>query len=396
MFTPMQEDFFRNATRRWNVKSGATRSGKTYMDYYLIPKRLRAVAGKPGLNVILGNTKSTLTKNIIEPLQEIWGDKLVRNINSENISYMFGEKVHCLGAEKVNQVNRIRGSSIKYCYGDEVVTWHQDVFDMLKSRLDKPYSCFDGTCNPEGRSHWFKKFLDSDADIYCQNYQLYDNPFLSANFVTNLEKEYAGTVYFDRYILGKWINAEGLVYGMFNDSHIVTPDALQFVPAYYVSCDYGTLNATVFLLWHKLQDSRWYCEREYYYSGRKETRHKTDSEYADDMQRFTSGINSTTIIDPSAASFIAELRKRNQRVIQAKNSVLDGIRFTASLLNQNKLLFNPSCKETINEFSCYRWDDKKANDTVIKDNDHCMDAMRYFTYTVLKNSKVTTTHIPRG
>ena len=217
-FTPKQKEFWYNCDHRWNVKGGATRSGKTFLDYYLIPKRIRAVSGKDGLYVILGNTKSTLQRNIIEPLQNIWGVDLVSDIKADNTAIMFGEKVHCIGADKINQVNRLRGSSIKYCYGDEVVTWHEDVFNMLKSRLDKSYSRFDGTCNPESPRHWFKEFLDSDADIFYQQYTLYDNPFNPPEFVKALEIEYGGTVYFDRYVLGQWKRAEGIVFPDFADN----------------------------------------------------------------------------------------------------------------------------------------------------------------------------------
>ena len=216
--TDKQKEFWKGCDHRWNIKCGATRSGKTFLDYYLIPKRIRAVSGKDGLYVILGNTKSTLQRNIIEPLQNIWGVDLVSDIKADNTAIMFGEKVHCIGADKINQVNRLRGSSIKYCYGDEVVTWHQDVFNMLKSRLDKSYSRFDGTCNPESPRHWFKEFLDSDAAIFYQQYTLYDNPFNPPEFVKNLEIEYGGTVYFDRYVLGLWKRAEGVVFPDFADN----------------------------------------------------------------------------------------------------------------------------------------------------------------------------------
>lgn len=211
-FTQKQREFLDHANHRWNIKEGATRSGKTYLDYFVIPKRIRRVAGLPGLVVILGNTKGTLQRNIIEPLQDIYGPSLVSNIRSDNTAMLFGEKAYCLGADKINQVNRIRGSSIKYCYGDEMATWHEDVFTMLKSRLDKPYSKFDGTLNPENPHHWVKKFLDSDADIYCQKYTIDDNPTLDSSFVENLKREYAGTVYYDRYILGLWKAAEGIIY----------------------------------------------------------------------------------------------------------------------------------------------------------------------------------------
>ena len=217
MFSVKQREFLDNADRRWNIKYGATRSGKTYLDYYVIPKRIRNVANEQGLIVILGNTKGTLQRNVIEPLQDIWGTELVSDIKSDNTAFLFGEKCYCLGADNKKHINKIRGSSFKYCYGDEVATWDEGVFQMLKSRLDKPYSKFDGTCNPEGPSHWFKKFLDGDADIYQQKYTLYDNPFLAKEVLQNLETEYKGTVFFDRYILGDWKAAEGTIYMLFAD-----------------------------------------------------------------------------------------------------------------------------------------------------------------------------------
>ena len=217
MLSVKQREFLDNADRRWNVKYGATRSGKTYLDYYVIPKRIRNVTNEQGLIVILGNTKGTLQRNVIEPLQDIWGTELVSDIKSDNTAFLFGEKCYCLGADNKKHINKIRGSSFKYCYGDEVATWDEGVFQMLKSRLDKSYSKFDGTCNPEGPSHWFKKFLDGDADIYQQKYTLYDNPFLAKEVLQNLETEYRGTVFFDRYILGDWKAAEGTIYMLFAD-----------------------------------------------------------------------------------------------------------------------------------------------------------------------------------
>lgn len=212
-FSPMQRAFRDNANHRWNIKTGATRSGKTWMDIaFVIPNRILSVKGKPGLTVLLGNTKGTLQRNVIEPMQEIFGSKRVGSIRSDNTAEMFGERVHCLGADNKKHVDRLRGSSIKYCYGDEVVTWNPEVFDMLKSRLDKPYSRFDGTCNPEGPQHWFKKFLDGDADIFQQQYTIDDNPFLPPSFVQALKQEYAGTVLYQRYILGLWVAAEGAIY----------------------------------------------------------------------------------------------------------------------------------------------------------------------------------------
>lgn len=215
-----QNEYIVNATHRWNFKSGAVRSGKSYVDTaFVIPFRIRERAGKPGLNVILGVSKSSIERNVLAPMREIYTDKLIGTINSQNIAMVCGEPVYCLGAEKVSQVAKIQGASIKYCYGDEVAKWNKEVFQMLKSRLDKPYSCFDGSCNPEHPTHWLKEFLDNvELDIYLQKYTIFDNPFLPEEFVEQLCKEYEGTIYYDRLIVGLWKRADGAIYKKFADN----------------------------------------------------------------------------------------------------------------------------------------------------------------------------------
>lgn len=218
LLSPKQREFVLEANHRWNFKGGATRSGKTYLDYrWIIPIRIRERIGKDGLTVILGVTKSTIERNVLEPMRNLYGDELVGEISSDNTAYLFGEKCYCLGAEKVSQVSKIRGASCKYCYGDEVADWNAEVFELLKSRLDKEYSCFDGTFNPQYPGHWLKAFLESDADIFSQTYTIDDNPFLPESFKENLKKEYAGTVFYERYILGRWVRAEGAIYRLFAD-----------------------------------------------------------------------------------------------------------------------------------------------------------------------------------
>ena len=216
-----QKEFIRNATHRYNLKIGARRCGKTYLDnLWTIPNRIIERKGLDGLNVIFGVSKGTIERNVLQPLRQIYGKGLVGTINSQNIAYLFGEEVYCLGCEKANQVSKIQGTSIKYAYGDEVAKWCQDVFIMIQGSLDKPYSCFDGALNPESETHWLKvDFLDKieekGLDVYTQYYTIFDNPFLSKTFVDNLCKEYEGTVFYDRLILGKWCNAEGLIYRKF-------------------------------------------------------------------------------------------------------------------------------------------------------------------------------------
>jgi len=219
-----QKEYINNANHRYNIKVGARRCGKTYLDIlYMIPKRIMERKGKEGLYCIFGVSRGTIERNVLQPLREIYGKNLIGTIKNDNTAMLFDEEVYCLGCEKVSQVSKIQGTSIKYAYGDEVAKWNREVFTMIQGSLDKPYSCFDGALNPENQSHWLKKdFLDTvdekGLDVYVQHYTIFDNPFLSKEFVDNLCKEYEGTVYYDRLILGVWKNAEGLIYRQFADN----------------------------------------------------------------------------------------------------------------------------------------------------------------------------------
>lgn len=383
LLSQKQIEFVQGANHRWNFKGGATRSGKTYLDFkWIIPMRIRERVGKDGLAVILGVTKSTIERNVLEPMRNIYGDDLVGTISSDNTAQIFGEKCYCLGAEKISQVSKLRGASFKYCYGDEVADWSEDVFALLKSRLDKSYSCFDGTFNPQNPEHWLKQFLDSDADIFAQTYTIDDNPFLPDAFKDNLKREYAGTVFYDRYILGRWTRAEGLVYPMFTaEQHTFAEHGAE--GAYYVSMDYGTINPTTMGLW-RLHNGCAYMECEYYHDSRKERRQKTDEEYYQDLVQFVGDTPiQRIIIDPSAASFKECIRRHGRfRISDADNAVLDGIRLTGTLLSKGKLKIHESCTNTIKEFGSYMWDEKSTEDAVIKENDHSMDQMRYFCQTM--------------
>lgn len=211
-----QQEYLRSCGHRWNIKIGATGSGKSWLDYaVVIPKRLLAMKGQ-GAALMLGNTQGTLNRNILEPMRDIWGRELVGTIISgENYARIFGQKVYCLGADKQNSVAKIQGMTVEYAYGDEMTTWAQPVFEMLKSRLRCEHSAFDGTANPDSAHHFLKKFIDSDADVFCQTSRIDDNPFLPPEFVEQLKKEYAGTVYYKRFILGEWAAAEGACFPLF-------------------------------------------------------------------------------------------------------------------------------------------------------------------------------------
>lgn len=246
IITEKQKEFIRNATHRYNLKIGARRCGKTYLDIlFTIPDRLLERKDLDGLNVIFGVSKGTIERNVLQPLREIYGKDLVGFINSQNIANLFGQEVYCLGTEKISQVSKIQGTSIKYAYGDEMAKWNKEVFIMIQGSLDKPYSCLDGALNPENKNHWLKKdFLDvikeKGLDVYTQYYTIFDNPFLPKDFVENLCKEYKGTVYYNRLILGQWCDAEGLIFQQIaNDDKRFITTTIQYNSIISIGIDWG-------------------------------------------------------------------------------------------------------------------------------------------------------------
>lgn len=218
-----------------------------------------------------------------------------------------------------------------------------------------------------------------------------DNLSLSERIKERYKRMYSG-VFYQRYILGLWVLAEGIIYDMFNKEKHVVPTIERPYTQYYVSVDYGTQNATTFGLWG-LHNKVWYKVKEYHYSGREKSKQKPDSEYSKDFKEFVKGIEGTlkgTIIDPSAASFIAQLEKDGFYVIRAINDVVDGIRNVATALSEGKIKYNDCCKETFREFASYMWDAKAADrgeDKPMKQNDHHMDGDRYFVNLVVADKQ---------
>lgn len=225
-----QAEYINNANRRWNGKVGATQCGKTYVDtLFVIPDRIRERKGKKGLNFIVGVSKETIQRNVIEPLQEIYSNKVVTDISSDNTCRILGEKVYCIGADNIGRVRKFRGPRVKYLYIDEAYDINKEVFELLKSRLSFEYSCCDFAGNPQDPNHWFEKFINSDIDIYLQRYTIFDNPFLPKKYVEQLCKEYKDTVYYNRYILGQACNAEGIIFKPIanNENRYITKEIID-------------------------------------------------------------------------------------------------------------------------------------------------------------------------
>jgi PBSX family phage terminase large subunit len=319
-------------------------------------------------------------------VQDLRADNLiiVTKNGKTNYFYIFG------GKDERSQ-DLIQGITLAGIFFDEVALMPESFVNQATGRCSVEGSKYWFNCNPDGPYHWFKlTWIDKikEKNILYLHFTMDDNLSLSEAIKERYRKMYSG-VFFKRYILGLWVMAEGIIYDMFQEAvHRVNTIFRQYTE-YYVSIDYGTQNATVFILWGKYEN-KWYAVKEYYYSGREEVKQKTDNKYYEDLEKFLGNIiPKAIIIDPSAASFIALIREKDKyEVRKANNDVEDGIRNVSTALSLEAILFNDCCEMTFREFFSYIWDEKASkigNDKPIKENDHAMDAIRYFVNTILKN-----------
>lgn len=297
----------------------------------------------------------------------------------------------------------IQGITLAGVLFDEAALMPRSFVEQALARCSVTGSRFWFNCNPAGPEHWFyREWLcrREEKNLLRLHFTMEDNPALAPEIRARYESLYSG-VFYDRYVRGLWVAAEGQIYDMFRRERHVLLDRPDCAGDCYVSVDYGTRNPTVFLLWQRERErGRWVCRREYYWDGRKNMRQKTDGEYADDLTEMLGGISlRAVIVDPSAASFITELRRRGYAVLPGDNRVADGIRAVSQLLRTDGLSFAPECAHTLGEFQSYVWDEGAAAqglDRPVKENDHCMDALRYFVMTVVRRDVPVARGRPRG
>jgi PBSX family phage terminase large subunit len=370
--------------QRINLLEGSVSSGKTWISLVCWGFWL-ATMPQNQLYLMCGKSLTTLKRNCLIPLEAMFGQSNFSFSTSAKEAYLFGRRVLLEGANDARSEGKIRGLTLQGAYCDELTLFPKDFFVMLLSRLRVPGAKLIATTNPDSPQHWLKReYIDrmAELDMLTMRFLLEDNTTLDPQYVAAVKAEYTG-VFYRRFILGEWCVAEGLIYPMFDKAvHVKSLPHPQ--GEWYVSVDYGTLNAFSAGLWC-YDGTTAYRVAEYYYSGREQKRQRTNTQYLQSIQQLTAGKSiSAVIVDPSAASFIAELRQAGFLVRKGKNDVVEGIRRTAAALEQGKLLFSPDCKNSFREFALYRWDESSSQDRPIKENDHAMDDIRYFVSTILR------------
>ena len=373
------------------IADGAIRSGKTVtMGFSFV---IWAMTNFDRHNFAMcGKTIASFRRNVLGTLKqqlrargytvtEKRADNLVviSKGNRANLFYIFG------GKDESSQ-DLIQGITLAGVLFDEVALMPESFVNQATARCSVTGSKFWFNCNPAGPMHWFYvKWIRRcrKLKILYLHFTMADNLSLGAAIKERYEAMWSG-VFYDRYIRGLWVVAEGLIYPMFGESCIT--DEVPTGGEYYISCDYGTLNPFSAGLWC-VKDGRAVRIREYYYSGRTEQQSRTDEEHYAELEKLAGDLPvRKVVVDPSAASFIEVIRRHKRFTVQkAKNDVIPGILTTARYLKDGQILIHESCEDAIREFGLYRWDDKVNEDKPIKDNDHAMDDIRYFCYTILRH-----------
>ncbi len=375
------------------ICDGAVRSGKTLsMSLSFIAWAMYYFSGESF--ALCGKTISSLRRNVITPLLPLLSslgfkieEKVSRNLiiirkgSVENRFYLFGGRDEGSAA-------LIQGMTLGGVLFDEAALMPRSFVEQALARCSLENSKFWFNCNPEHPFHWFynewiKK--SKEKNMLCLHFTMEDNPSLSPRVKSRYKSLYSGAFY-ERFIEGKWVSADGLVYPMFSpEKHIKRAEHFY---EYYLSCDYGTVNPFSLGLWGR-SDNGWYRVAEYYHSSREKGVQLTDEEYYSALKELAGErrINAL-IIDPSAASFIQTVKRHGEyRVVRADNEVIGGINRVCTALKNGEIFFFPECKDTLREFSLYRWDNSIKRDAPKKENDHAMDDIRYFVQTVLTGER---------
>lgn len=395
-----------------NVWEGAVRSAKTvastisWMDYL--------EKSPESYFLMSGQTQSSLYRNVIggdfgllslagkdkaEYKTDQQGNKFVQYKTKRN-----GVKIcYCFGANDSASFKAIRGLTIGGWYADEINMHHKSFVEeaFRRSIVSTDRKNF-WTLNPDNPFHWiYTEYLDKYEEAQLPGFNIWkftldDNLAITEERKNELKAQYTG-VFYKRYILGMRCLAESVIYSMFNEDKNIKKfnyDLRQW-DELFVSCDYGTQNPCTFGLFG-IKGSNMHEISSWYYDGRKasedsgEYAQMTDQEYAEAMVEWLGDARtriSMVIVDPSAASFITELRKKKYglpKVVPADNAVVDGIRTVMVWIKSGQFTVDPSCEDDIREFGVYSWDEKKAlhgEDAPIKEFDHAMDKIRYAIYT---------------
>ncbi len=393
--SPKQIEFIRHSTKHWNLAHGSVRSGKTVGTLISF---LHACVQCPDSQIFMvGHSSETIYQNAIRLILEAPQFAIFRPFCTwfaGKRELLFRDKrIATLGAKDEGAIGNFQGKTFSLVYCDEMTLYPESIIDMIDTRLSNPWSKGIATMNPSHPNHKLKAWIDKaaagDPNYYSLSFTLDDNPFVDESYKQRIRDSLSG-VFYKRNYLGLWCLAEGAIFDFFDKSLHVVPRPPTAAEYWVAGIDYGTSNNFACMLmgvstgrYTQTGAQRWF-EKEYVWDSKKQGRQKTNSEYADDVQAFLEpyGVKSV-YVDPSAAAFKLELRRRGMHVVDADNDVFNGINYMTSEMQRGSILICADCPNMIREVEGYVWDPKKSEkgyDEPLKKDDHCIDAARYVAF----------------
>lgn len=393
-FSEKQLEFILNSNCKWNLAHGSVRAGKTVCTVFSF---LKACDESPDSKLyIVGHTFDTAFRNVITLILESPELQIYRPFCTWS-----GKKLHfkdksitVLGATDEGAIGKFQGDTYSKIYCNEITLYPESIIDMIDTRLSRSYSQGFADMNPSHPRHKVKQWIDKaesgNPQYYSLHFTLDDNPFLGDDYKKRIRESLSG-VFFKRNYLGLWCLAEGAIFDFFDRSIYVKKQPPRSAEYWVAGVDVGTVNSFACTLMGvntgiNTQSGvcRWF-EKEYVWDSKKKGRQKTNSEYAEDVYEFLEPYGVKGIyVDPSAAAFKLELKKRGLPVIDANNDVLNGIAFMVSEMQKGNLFVCEECPNMIREIQSYVWDAKAAErgeDKPLKRDDHSIDSGRYAVYT---------------
>ena len=358
-----------------------------------------AAAPRQGEIVVVAKTGHTAARNVFTQLQDpgLFGAHLAGQVSytpGAPTATVLGRRVWVIGANDARSEQRLRGLTCYLAYCDELSLISQDFFTQLLGRMSVPGAKVLATTNPDNPSHWLRRDYLLRADklgLRYWHFALDDNPSLTPAYLAAIKTEFTG-LWYRRYVLGEWAAAEGAIFDMWDPAeHVfdIYPVSIVMWPA--AGIDYGTTNPFAAVLIGLGTDNRLYVTSEWRWDSAVQKRQLTDAQYSEHVRLWLQGARiprtrlsgvspDFVVVDPSAASFKAQLYQDGMPSVDGDNSVVDGIRLLSTLLAQGRLRVHSSCRGLIGEMPSYVWDERYkllGEDRPLKLNDHGVDAVRY-------------------
>lgn len=378
------------------IADGSIRSGKTVsqIDSFLTWSLSQF---ENEIFIIAGKSMGALKRNVLNPLFQILTAKGIdyKYNRSENFIEIGTNTYYCFGANHEASQDVLQGLTAAGAYADEIALFPKSFVEQMIGRCSVEGSKIFANCNPRGPYHWFKlDYIDKAKEkmILYIHFTMDDNLTLAEKVKERFKRMFSG-VFYDRYIRGLWVMAEGIIYDMFKEKEHVISDKekqkeiIRNADEFFVSNDYGT--GTVFVLGlFCVSGGKRYLIKSYYWDAKEEGYQKSDRQYVQDTKDFVEGYSINAFIIPNdALSFIAELYNEGVGPLfiyeRTPGSVMDGIRTQANYLKHGeyKIFDNESNQPIIKEYASYVWDEKaqaRGEDKPLKENDHGKDMERYF------------------